>query len=93
MHPYEIDLIRFFVLVFVIGFLLIAVVDILTPWPFHRKPKTTKTDEGLAILSKRLEDQRKTQLRMIKERDAYDSDLFDKVEEARRDFDNNDRPD
>ena len=41
---------------------------------------------GLAILAERLENQRKAQLRHIKERDAADSELFDKVEEARRDF-------
>lgn len=54
-------------------------------WKHHRKMK--KCAHLDATLIERLHDQKKTQLRMIKERDAADSDLFDKVEEYRRDFD------
>jgi hypothetical protein len=52
-----------------------------------RHRKSSDYEPHAAILATRLEEQRKTQLRMMKEQDAADSDLFDKVEEYQRDFD------
>lgn len=40
-----------------------------------------------SILNDRLDEQRKAQLRHIKERDAADHEVFDKVKEYRHDFD------
>jgi hypothetical protein len=76
-----------FLVLLVIGFYEIAkdYHHIYRGWK-HRK-KMKEYVEFDATLTNRLYDQKKTQLRMIKERDAADSNLFDKVEEYRRDFD------
>lgn len=49
--------------------------------------KLSKDSLGLAILAERLEEQRKKQIRHIKERDAADQELLDRAEEYRGDFD------
>lgn len=49
--------------------------------------RINKDFQGINILSERLEKQRKTQIRHIKERDAADQDILDRAEEYRGDFD------
>ena len=86
MHPYEKALIWFFVIIGLITVVAIISRDIRKSFVNHRQVKDYDAQIGQQILAQRLEQQRKAQIRHIKERDAADSHLFDKVEEARRDF-------